>query len=127
VSYAYLGKRGPVTGTADTSGLNAGNWTIAFTPAVLVSQVPELLVYKIQCSGALGATFNVYVENQLWDTNIFGTQNSWYDDAGDSLVVRPGETLSLCYSDPVSDNTPPVATIYLRYDYSKFGSRFTNG
>jgi hypothetical protein len=127
VSYAYLGKRGPVTGTVDTTGFNSGNWTIAFTPAIINCNVPELLIYKIQCQGALGATFNVYVENVEWDTNVFGTQNSWHDDAGDSLIMRPSETLSLCYSDPISDGTPPVATIFLRYDLSKFGQHYTNG
>lgn len=122
-SYGYLGKRGPYTGVLDTSGFNPGNWTIAFSPAILNVQIPEYFIYKIQCSGALGSTFNIFVENVEWDVNIFGTQNSWHDDAGDGLVVRSGENVYLCYSDAVGDNTPPVATIFLRYDLGKFGNR----
>lgn len=121
-SYGYLGKRGPYTGVLDTSGFNTGNWTIAFSPAILNVNIPEYFIYKIQCQGALGATFNIFVENVEWDVNIFGTQNSWHDDSGDNLVVRNGENVYLCYSDAISDNTPPVATLFLRYDLGKFGN-----
>lgn len=119
-SYQYLGKRGPLTGLPDKSGLNPGNWTIAFTPDLLVTQVPELLIYKIQIAGALGSSFNVYVENVQHDVNVFGTQNTWFDDS-DQLLVRPGETLYFTYNNPVADNHPPMATIFLRYDFTKWG------
>lgn len=117
-SYQYLGRRGPILGDTDTTGLNPGNWTIAFTPAILNFTLPEVLIYKIQCAGALGATFNVFVDSDQWDSNVFGTQNSWHDDGGDELVVRTGQTLYLLYSNPTSDNTPPMATCFLRYDIS---------
>lgn len=120
-SYGYLGKRGPYTGVPDTTGLNPGNWTIAFSPAILNVNVPEFMIYKIQCAGALGSTLDINVENVLWDVNIFGTQNSWHDDAGDSLIIRNGENVYLLYSDAITDNTPPTATIFLRYDISKWG------
>lgn len=123
MSYRLLGKRGPVTGAADTSGLNPGNWTIAFTPAILDTQVPELLVYKIQISGAIGSSFDVYIENAKHDVGVFGNVNSWFDDS-DQLVIRPGETLFFCYDNPVSDGNAPVATIFLRYDFEKYGSHF---
>jgi hypothetical protein len=123
LSYRYLGKRGPITGAADTSGLNSGNWTIAFTPAILNTQVPELLVHKIQIAGALGSSFNVFIENVQHDVGIFGNVNSWFDDS-DQLVIRPGETLYFCYDNPSTDGSPPVATIFLRYDFEKFGSHY---
>ena len=120
MSYTYLGKRGPITGVADTTGFNSGNWTIAFTPAILNVNVPEYFIYKIQVAGQLGATFNINIENVEWDVNIFGTQNSWHDEKDDSLVVRKGENVYILYSNPVGDNTPPVATIFLRYDSDKW-------
>lgn len=104
--------------------MNPGNWTIAFTPAILNVNVPEFLIYKIQVAGALGATFNLFIENVEWDTNVFGTQNSWHDDQGDNLVVRTGENVYLEYSDPVTDGTPPVATLFLRYDLDKWGGSY---
>jgi hypothetical protein len=122
-SYGFLGRRGPVTGIADQTGLNPGNWTIAFTPAILAFTVPEVLIYKINTMGALGSSFSVYIETQQHDVNVFGTQNSWYDDA-DTLVIRPGENFYLCYSNPATDNTPPVATIFMRYDVDKWGMNY---
>jgi hypothetical protein len=115
--YQNLGRKGPIVGAVDTSGLNPGNWTIAFSPAILNFTVPEVIVYKLQVSGALGSSFDIYIDLDQWDVNIFGTQNSWHDE-NDNLLVRVGQTLYLMYSDPTSDGTPPTATCFLRYDTS---------
>jgi len=122
-SYSFIGNRGPVTGTPDQTGLNPGNWTVVFTPALLFFTVPEAYIYKMNVSGALGSSFNVYIENQQHDVNVFGTQNSWYDDS-DSLVIRPSENFYLMYNDPITDLTPPVAYLFLRYDLTKWGPNY---
>lgn len=109
-----LGSRGPVTGAADTTTLNPGNWTIAFTPQILNVNVPQFEVYKMIVSGAQNTTFDVYVDLHQWDVGIYGTLNSW--DPEQPLVMRPGETLYFMYSDADTDDTPPVATIWLRYN-----------
>lgn len=109
-----LGSRGPVTGTIDRTGLNPGNWTIAFTPAIISVNVANFEIYKMIVSGASNTTFNVYVDNKLWDVGIYGTLNSW--DPQQPLIMRPGQELDFAYSDAVTDNTPPVATIWIRYD-----------
>lgn len=123
-SYTYLGVRGPVTGVADTTGFNTGNWTIAFTPAILNFTVPEAFVYKMNVKGALGTSFNLMIDNQLHDVNLYGNQNSWYDDGDDSILLRPSQTFYVLYSDPTTDNTPPIAWLYLRYDLQKWGSNY---
>jgi len=116
MTYITLGYR-PQTGKKDTTGLNPGNWTISFTPDIInVNVTTQFEVYKIIVHGAQNTTFNVFVDNALWDTGVYGTQNSW--DPTQPLILRPGQTLSLTYSDPVTDNTPPTATIWLRYDPS---------
>src|SRR5271167_1407692 len=117
-SYGYLGRRGPLTGLPDTTGLNPGNWTLAFTPAILNFTLTEILVYKIRVQGAPASSFNVYIDSDQWDVNIYGSQNSWEDDGGDTLLVRNGQTLYLMFSDPVTDNTPPIGTLFIRYDAS---------
>lgn len=109
-----LGSRGPVTGAKDTTGFNPGNWTIAFTPNILNVNVPQFQVYKMIVKGAAGTTFQVWVDQRQWDVGIYGPLNSW--DPTQPLVMRPGETLFFMYSDPVTDNTPPVATVWVRYD-----------
>jgi len=109
-----LGSRGPVTGAADTTTKNPGNWTIAFTPDVINVNVPQFEVYKMVVSGAEDTTFNVYVDSWLWDVGIYGALNSW--DPTQPLILRPGQALYFAYSDPVTDGTPPVATIWIRYN-----------
>lgn len=123
-SYKYLGMRGPITGTADNTGFNTGNWTIVFSPAILNFTVPECFIYKFNVKGTLGSSFDVRIETQLHDARVFGNQNSWFDDADDSLVVRPTENFYLMYNDPVTDGTPPVATLFLRYDLAKWGNNY---
>lgn len=123
MAYNFLGRRGPVVGTPDQTGLNPGNWTIVFTPAIMYFTVPEAYIYKLNVSGALGSSFSLYIENQQHDVNIYGAQNSWYDDS-DSLVIRPSENLYLFYSDPVTDLTPPTAYLFLRYDLDKWGVNY---
>lgn len=123
MAYNFLGRRGPVVGTPDQTGLNPGNWTIVFTPAIMFFTVPEAYIYKLNVSGALGSSFSLYIENQQHDVNIYGAQNSWYDDS-DSLVIRPSENLYLFYSDPVTDLTPPTAYLFLRYDLDKWGVNY---
>jgi len=116
VGYVDLGPRGPVTGTKDQSGLNPGNWTIAFTPDVLSCNVPQFEVYKMVVQGASNTTFNVFREMKQWDLAIFGERNSW--DPVQPLILIPGQSLYFCYSDPITDLTPPNATIWLRYNAS---------
>lgn len=114
MSYKSLGSRGPITGVADTTGNNTGNWTISFTPDILTVSVGQYECYKIVIRGAAGSSFTVYVENKQWDVAVYGTANAW--DPVQPLLLNPGQTVYFYYSDPVSDQTPPVATIWLRYD-----------
>lgn len=114
MSYVTLGARGPVTGLTDMTGLNMGNWTVAFTPAILNVNVPQFEVYKMIVAGAPNTTFRVYIDGQQWDVGIYGTQNSW--DPVQPLIVRPGQYLYFMYSDAVTDANPPVVTVWLRYD-----------
>jgi hypothetical protein len=114
VTLITLGSRGPVTGAKDFTGMNPGNWTIAFTPNILSVNVPQFQIYKMIVKGAVNTTFQVWVDDRQWDVGIYGALNSW--DPTQPLVMRPGETLFFMYSDPTTDNTPPVATVWVRYD-----------
>lgn len=114
-TYVSLGTRGPLTGAADVTGNNTGKWTVAFTPAILAFTVPQIEIYKIACTGAPGTFFNVYVEFHQWAANVYGVQNEW-EDSNSNLLVRPGESVYFYWSDGVSDNTPPVVTLWIRFD-----------
>lgn len=123
-SYKYLGMRGPITGKLDTTGFNTGRWTIQFDPVILNFTVPECFIYKLNVTGAPGSSFDIRVESQQHDANIFGFQNSWFDGGDDSLVLQPSQTLYLMYSDMVTDNNPPIAWVFLRYDLNKWGNNY---
>lgn len=112
-TYVSQGSYGPVTGVADQTGLNPGNWTVTFDPSVL-PQVPYFEVSHIVVNGAPGSSFLVYVGTRLWDSVLNGFSNAW--DPAVPIPLIPGEYLYFCWSDPVTDLDPPTVTIWLRYD-----------
>ena len=111
-----LGPRGPITGGPDMTSYNQGNWTIVLDPSILnvSTQIQYFEVYKMIVHGAAGSVFDVRVDNNIWDTAVFGFQNSW--DPIQPLRMQQGQSLYFLYSDPISDNTPPVVTVWLRYN-----------
>jgi len=123
--YVDLGSRGPITGTADTTGFNSGNWTVVFDPSVLSCTLAQFEVYKIVVSGAANTTFDVYRENKLWDVGIYGTLNSW--DPQQPLLMLFGQTLAFAYSNPATDGNPPIVTIWMRYDSTLAQNKATGG
>ena len=117
--YRTLGHR-DATGAKDTTGFNTGKWTVAFTPAVLSvsTQIPEFEIYKMILTGsAQTATFDIYIDNGHWDTNIYAARNSW-EPAGGLLILTAGQTLYLYYSSLASDGNTPKVTAWLRHEVS---------
>lgn len=112
-TYVPLGSRN-LTGSADLTGNNTGNWTVAFDPNTLNVNVPYFEVCHIVIEGAAGSSFSVFIDINQWDTNQNGFLNSW--DPSVPLPLRPGQTLYFYWSDQTTDNTPPEVTIWLRYD-----------
>lgn len=113
MSYITLGSR-TLKGVADNTQRNTGNWTVSFTPDIINVNVPYFEIYKIIVTGAAGSAFTVYVDQNQWDTSIFGQSNSW--DPSQPLQLIPGNTVYFFYNDPVTDATPPTITVWLRYD-----------
>jgi hypothetical protein len=113
-TFVPLGARGPVTGIADQTGFNPGNWTVVFDPATLNFNVPYCEVCHIVVEGAAGSTFKVFLDLAQWDISQQGFQNSW--DPAVPLSVKPGQYIYMYWSDPVTDATPPIVTVWLRYD-----------
>ena len=116
MSYITLGSRGPQKGALDNTGINPGNWTIAFTPDIIDVNVSQFEVYKMIVNSAnpVLVTFDIAVDLAKWDTGVYGNRNSW--DPSEPLIMRPTQTLYFFYSDLATDGFPPVATIWLRYD-----------
>ena len=114
MAYVGLGAR-TARGAADTTGSNAGNWTVQFTPQVINVNVPHFELYKLVVTGAANtATFNVYVNTYQWDTAVYATNNSW--DPQQPLLITPGDTVYFYYSSASSDGHQPVIYAWFRYD-----------
>ena len=112
-TYIELGPRTAV-GEVDTTGNNNGKWTVTFGPAELNTNMPFFEVYKVVIHGAAGSSMDWFVEQNQWETTVAGDINAW--DPQQPLMVRAGQTMFMYWSDPVTDNTPPSVTIWLRYD-----------
>ncbi|HXZ74683.1 MAG TPA: hypothetical protein VEH31_27970 [Streptosporangiaceae bacterium] len=73
-------------------------------------------MYKIILTGAAqSASFNLYVDTGLWDTNVYGAQNSW-EPASGLLILRSGQSLNFYYNSAASDGSQPLVTIWLRHE-----------
>jgi hypothetical protein len=120
-TYVPLGARGAVTGSEDLTGFNPGNWTIVFDPATMNCNVPYFEVCHIVVNGAAGSSFSIYVDLAQWDTNQQGYKNSW--DPAVPISMKPGQYLYFYWSDPDTDGTPPIVTIWLRYDQDIIANR----
>lgn len=112
-TYVELGPR-TVKGAADQTGNNSGNWTVVFDQSVLNTRMPYIEVYHVIIHGALGSKMDWFVEQNIWESTVAADDNSW--DPTQPLQLRAGQNMYMYWSDPVTDNTPPTATIWLRYD-----------
>lgn len=114
MAYVTLGARA-AKGAADTTGNNAGNWTVVFDPGLINVNEPLFECYKLVVTGAANtATFNVYVNAYLWDTAVYATNNSW--DPQQPLLMRAGDILYFYYSSGSGDGHQPLITAWFRYD-----------
>lgn len=112
-TYLTLGPK-TAKGAEDTTGLNEGNWTVTFGPQELGQRVPFFEVYKIVIAGAAGSSAIVRIDGNNWDYVQRADANSW--EAGSPMPLTPGQTVYWFWSDPVTDDTPPQVTMWLRYD-----------
>lgn len=112
-SYMTLGSRSAI-GAPDMTQNNPGNWTVVFDSQILAVKAAFFEVYKMVVAGANNSSFDVAVDQNKWDTSIMGDKNAW--DPNQPLIMSPGQTLYFYWSDPVTDNSPPIVTIWLRYD-----------
>ncbi len=113
MSYISLGRK-KVTATADTTGLNTGNWTNAYTHAVLGAKVAYFECHHMAVTQLSGiATLTTYVVNDVWSSVVLGGNSEW--DPSQPLLLRPDDEVFLCWSLPAT-GTPPVSYLWLRYD-----------
>lgn len=106
----------PVVAAADTTGQNSGNWTNAFTVAVL----PQVNVFEIWHmtvkSAPVAATAKIIIHNALFSvvtTGLDGT-NEW--DPQQAAILKPGDEMDFLWKVATSVTPAPIVTIWTRYD-----------
>lgn len=116
MSYIGLGSRFLIA-TKDTTGLNANNYTNAFTPAILSLNVPYAEIYKMVVQNVpIGNAANIVVNGKQWGYTQPFTGSEW--DPAQPLLLNPGDELDFLWNIPSSGSQAPQATVWLRYDPS---------
>jgi hypothetical protein len=125
VSYVPVGYR-TLAASADTTGLNAGNLTNAFTPQQLNVTVGIFEVYHIVIqSGTPGATFTpapctVYLDGHPYTFTFPAGGTEW--DPAQPMEVRNGQEVDFCWGLASTATPVPVVTLYMRYDPALIGN-----
>lgn len=113
MSYVSLGSR-PITAELDTTGLNVGNYTNAFTPNNLVINIPFYEIYHMVVNQVpLGAQATLYVNNKVYGFCYPNFGSEW--NPAQPMLMNPGDELDFCWNIPASGQAPLV-TVYVRYD-----------
>lgn len=114
--YFSLGAR-PVTATADTTGLNSGNWTAVLGHEVIGATTPYFELYHLYIKSptlvGVPTTATVMLNTNFWDVTLIGQANSW--DPAQPLIMTPGDDLFVLFNVPTSTTPPPVVTGWFRY------------
>lgn len=114
MSYIGLGSRGPYAAIADTTGMNIGNYTNAFTPDIISCNVPYFEIYHMVVTNVpVGARASLLVNNKPFGFTypLFGSE--W--NPPQPLLMNPTDELDFLWSIAASGQAPQV-TLWLRYD-----------
>jgi hypothetical protein len=122
MTYAGLGYR-PVAGVLDTTGMNTGNYTCTFDPAVINANVPYFEVYHMYITSPVlsgqNTTVQLSLNNGQWDYNLIAQANAW--DPAQPMIMTPGDTVFFYFNVPISFTPPPIVTCWFRYDIAFTG------
>jgi hypothetical protein len=114
--YIGLGSRRVVAAT-DLTGLNPGNLTSAFTPAVIDINVPFFELYKIMVVNVpIGFAASVVIDNKLFSYTMPVSGSEW--DPAQPMLLIPSNELDLLWTIPVANTTIPICTAWFRFDSS---------
>jgi hypothetical protein len=111
-----LGSR-RVVSALDQTGLNQGNYTAAFTPAVLIINVPYYELYKMIVENVpLGFSATCVIDNKHFSFTLPNQGSEW--DPSQPMPMIPTNELDLLWNIPVPNASIPVVTAWFRFDPS---------
>lgn len=116
MAYIGLGSR-RVVAAPDLTGLNPGNYTAAFTPAVLLINVPYFELFKMNVIQVpLGFSATCVIDNKQFSFTLPQGGSEW--DPAQPMLMVPSNELDLLWNIPVPNVTIPVVTAWFRFDAS---------
>lgn len=114
MSYVNLGSR-IVIATADTTGLNTGNYTNAFSPAVINVNVPYFEIYHMVVTGAITTPqATIYINNKTYGFCYPNIGSEW--NPAQPILLNPSDEIDFCWNLAAGGTGAPTVSIYLRYD-----------
>ena len=108
-----------LTASADTTGKNSGNWTNAFTSDKMPTINPQYEIHHMTViSGPVLGAATIYTPGLTFPYSTvqldLNGSNEW--DPEQPLVVKSGGEIYFLWSSPVLGGSPPVVTLWPRYD-----------
>lgn len=114
MSYIGLGSRGPVAALSDSTGLNTGNYTTAFTPAIISCNVAAFEVYHMVVTAVpVGANAQILINNKPWGFTYPLQGAEW--NPPQPMLLNPTDELDFLWS-IAATGPAPLVTLWLRYD-----------
>lgn len=117
-TYGTLGFR-TLAATADTTGMNTGNYTAVLTGSVININEPYFECYHIYLTspaapGTSYTTCQVYLNSGYWDyTSVANPGNGW--DPSQPMILGPGDEVSFLFNVSASVSPAPIVTCWFRY------------
>ncbi len=112
MSYVPLGSR-TVSAALDTTGLNGGNYSNSFTPAIINVNVPYCEVYHMVVTNVPSGQATIYINNKFYGFCYPNIGSEW--NPAQPILLNPSDEIDFCWT-IVASGQAPIVTIYLRYD-----------
>ena len=114
--YTYLQPL-KVTAAADTTGLNAGNWTAVMAlSGATISYLNVFECFKVTIDGPIGFGLSWFIDSRKWSHTAQGWKNEW--DPQQPAPCNSGQTFLFFFEAPTTATPVPTVTAWFRYDSS---------
>lgn len=114
MSYVGLGSRFNIA-AKDATGMNAGNYTNAFTSGVLGINVANYELYHIVVSNVpAGAQATLYIGARQWGFTNPNGGSEW--DPAQPMLLNPSEEVYFFWNLASTGAVKPQVTCWFRYD-----------
>jgi len=107
----------PATATADTTGQNTGNWTIAYPASLTGLRVPYAEISALFVNGPIGFGFALYIAGKGYYTaSSLGSTGGTSWNPSNPPIITPGDDFYLFWMAAISVTPAPTATVWFRAD-----------